>query len=118
MPSLSTHVLDLYHGHPAKNVRIDLYFQLETEPNLLLKTIYTNEDGRCNEPLVTNATFKHGTYELVFHVEDYYRATEVELPTPNFLSTVPVRFQMLETEAHYHVSLLVTPWSYQVYRGS
>ncbi|BDH60236.1 5-hydroxyisourate hydrolase [Lysinibacillus sp. PLM2] len=117
MPSLSTHVLDLYHGHPAKNVRIDLYFLVEAE-YLLLKTIYTNEDGRCTEPLITNETFKQGTYELVFYVEDYFRVTGVTLSTPNFLSTVPVRFQMQENQAHYHVPLLVTPWGYQVYRGS
>lgn len=118
MPSLSTHVLDLYHGTPAQNVQIDLYFGQADEPLQLIKTVATNADGRVDEQLVTNKTWKQGTYELIFHVEQYFMEKSVELPTPNFLSTVPVRFNMTDTPSHYHVPLLVTPWGYQVYRGS
>ena len=118
MPSLSTHVLDLYHGTPAHSVHIELYYQQEKEPMKLLKTVVTNSDGRCDELLLSDAEWKQGTYELVFHIEDYYKKKQVSLPTPNFLTTVPVRFNMIDSAAHYHVPLLVTPWGYQIYRGS
>ncbi len=118
MPSLSTHVLDLFHGIPAQNVQIDLFFQHEDEPKQHIKTVVTNADGRVNEQLVTNETWKQGTYELVFHIDQYFIEKSVQLPTPNFLTTVPVRFNMTNTPSHYHVPLLVTPWGYQVYRGS
>lgn len=113
MVSLSTHVLDLYSGVPAEKVKIDVYFQ-----NELLKTVYTNANGRVDEQLVTEETGQAGTYELVFYVEDYYNAKKVELPEQHFLTTVPVRFTMTESSSHYHIPLLVTPWGYQVYRGS
>lgn len=118
MPSLSTHILDLYHGSPAHSVQIDLYYQQDKEPMQLLKTVTSNADGRCDELLIRDDNWKQGTYELVFHIEDYYKMKQVSLPTPNFLSTVPVRFRMTESATHYHVPLLVTPWGYQIYRGS
>ena len=118
MPSLSTHVLDLYHGIPAQSVQIELYYQHEKEPMKLLKTVVTNSDGRCDELLLKDDEWKQGTYELVFYIEEYFKQKHVSLPTPNFLSTVPVRFNMTESANHYHVPLLVTPWGYQIYRGS
>ena len=118
MPSLSTHVLDLHHGTPAQNVKIDVFFQQENESIELIKTVTTNADGRCDEQILTNDSWRQGTYELIFYVADYYREKDVSLPTPNFLTTVPVRFNMTDSGGHYHVPLLVTPWGYQVYRGS
>jgi 2-oxo-4-hydroxy-4-carboxy-5-ureidoimidazoline decarboxylase len=37
---------------------------------------------------------------------------------PPFLGVVPVAFAVAEPEGHYHVPLLLTPWSYATYRGS
>ena len=31
---------------------------------------------------------------------------------------VPIRFRIEDAGAHYHVPLLVSPWSYSTYRGS
>lgn len=73
MPSLSTHVLDLHHGTPAQNVKIEVFYQQDNEPFDLIKTVVTNADGRCDEQIVTNETWRQGTYELVFHVETYYK---------------------------------------------
>lgn len=118
MPSLSTHVLDLHSGTPAQNLKIEVYLQKEGEPWELIKTVATNNDGRVDEKIVTTDTWQQGTYELVFHVDAYFKEKNIPLPTPNFLTTVPVRFNMAENQSHYHVPLLVTPWGYQVYRGS
>lgn len=118
MPSLSTHVLDLYHGKPAQNLKIELYYKTEQNDWKLLKTVMTNKDGRTDEKLITEETWLPTTYELLFFISDYFTKLETPLANPPFLTTVPVRFNMEREGGHYHVPLLVSPWGYQVYRGS
>ena len=59
-----------------------------------------------------------GEWELAFHVADYYRSRGATLPDPPFLDVVRVRFGVSSAARHYHVPLLVSPWSYSTYRGS
>lgn len=116
MGKLTTHVLDTMHGKPAAGVRIELY-SLEGRRELL-KEVKTNSDGRCDETLLSEKEITAGQWELVFHVQAYFKdhvAAESDLP---FLSEVPVRFAISDVDAHYHVPLLVSPWSYTTYRGS
>lgn len=114
---LSTHVLDTLSGKPAQGVRISLYEIGVSARGLLVETA-TNADGRTNAPLMADAPLRIGTYELQFHAGDYFKAQGVPLAQPPFLDIVPVRFSIAEAEGHYHVPLLVTPWSYATYRGS
>jgi 5-hydroxyisourate hydrolase-like protein (transthyretin family) len=65
--------------------------------------------------LISGEPLRIGTYELAFHVGAYFRATAAD---PPYLDIVPIRFSIAEPEGHYHVPLLVTPWSYTTYRGS
>jgi 5-hydroxyisourate hydrolase len=118
MPSLSTHVLDLYNGKPAANVKIELFYKAPDADWTLLLTTSTNADGRTDEKLVTEESWQVGTYELLFYVADYFKALQVPLSEPPFLTIVPIRFSMQQEGGHYHVPLLVSPWGYQVYRGS
>lgn len=143
---LSTHVLDTAKGAPAADMALMLWrvnlpersdlsgrtlkgAELETakEKTLLrfgadcqhLKTIRTNQDGRTDEPLLTGDAFKVGCYEIVFVVGDYFKKENPLLPDPYpFLDLVPIRFGISDPDAHYHVPLLVSPWSYSTYRGS
>lgn len=115
MTTISTHVLDVYHGQPAAGVRVTVLQQIDSDWHVL-KTVTTNDNGRCDEPVVIDAVI--GTYELVFHIGDYYKARKVALPEPAFLQDIPVRFSIAEQQSHYHVPLIVSPWNYQVYRGS
>lgn len=114
---LSTHVLDTLSGKPAQGVQISLYEIGASARGLLVETA-TNADGRTDAPLMADAPLRIGTYELQFHAGDYFRAQNVPLAEPPFLDIVPVRFSVAEAEGHYHVPLLVTPWSYATYRGS
>jgi len=114
---LSTHVLDTHAGKPAAGVRIELY-EIGASAKALLKEAVTNGDGRTDEPLVSGEPLRVGTYELRFHVGEYFAKRNANLPQPAFLDVVPVRFAIAEPEGHYHVPLLVTPWSYSTYRGS
>jgi 2-oxo-4-hydroxy-4-carboxy-5-ureidoimidazoline decarboxylase len=114
---LSTHVLDTAAGKPAAGVRIALYEVGNCARGLLAQTV-TNADGRTDAPLIADEPLRIGTYELQFHVGDYFAARTVITPDPAFLDIVPIRFAVAEPEGHYHVPLLVTPWSYSTYRGS
>ncbi|MEI8633025.1 hydroxyisourate hydrolase [Vibrio sp. PP-XX7] len=49
---------------------------------------------------------------------DYFTRQGIELPTPSFLNTVVIRFGLSDEAAHYHIPLLVSPYSYSTYRGS
>jgi 2-oxo-4-hydroxy-4-carboxy-5-ureidoimidazoline decarboxylase len=115
--SLTTHVLDTQAGRPAAGVKIELY-ELGAGPEALIASTVTNADGRTDKPLLAGAPLRVGRYELRFHVGDYFAKRNPGLPKPAFLDVVPVRFSIAEPEAHYHVPLLVTPWSYATYRGS
>jgi 5-hydroxyisourate hydrolase len=111
---LTTHVLDTAHGHPASGIALTL---TRLSDGVLLKTAVTNADGRVDQPLLEGDAFHFGTYELVFSVGDYFRKLGVNLPNPAFLDEVPLRFG-ISGEGHYHVPLLVSPFSYSTYRGS
>jgi 5-hydroxyisourate hydrolase len=117
MGRLSTHVLDTASGKPAAGMRID-FSQLEGGQWKLVKTVRTNADGRTDEPLFGAEAMRTGQFELVFHVAAYFLERGVQLSDPPFLDTVPLRFGIADREAHYHVPLLCTPWSYGTYRGS
>jgi 5-hydroxyisourate hydrolase len=100
--SLTTHVLDTAHGRPAAGVAIELKL-----PDGTRRTTATDADGRAK--LADELTA--GEHELVFAVGDYFGERA-------FLDRVPVRFTVADPQAHYHVPLLVSPWSYSTYRGS
>ncbi len=115
---LSTHVLDTMHGMPAAGMSVLLYTTSGDEATLV-KRFVLNGDGRNPDgPLYDSATLKVGTYRLVFDVAGYFKALGIELPEPNFLNHVSLDFGVADTSQHYHVPLLVSPWSYSTYRGS
>lgn len=113
---LTTHVLDTMHGSPAAHLQIQL-FALFDGHRELLKTLYTNDSGRTDAPLLQGEELVAGMYELEFAVGAYFAAKHVVLPELPFLDMVPVRFGIADSKAHYHVPLLVSPWAYSTYRG-
>ncbi len=115
---LSTHVLDTMHGCPAAGMHVELYTTCGEEATLV-RRFTLNADGRNPDgPLYDTASLKKGTYRLVFAVKDYFAARGVELPEPAFLDRVTLDFGVANPDQHYHVPLLVSPWSYSTYRGS
>jgi 5-hydroxyisourate hydrolase len=115
---LSTHVLDTMHGTPAAGMAVAL-FATRDEVVRCLKRIVLNQDGRNPEGLLLEATeLQRGSYRLVFEVAAYFKARGVVLPEPNFLNQVTLDFGVADPAQHYHVPLLVSPWSYATYRGS
>ena len=116
MGKLTTHVLDTANGTPGQGIAVTLY-RLDKGRQEILRT-QTNHDGRCDSPLLEGAALQAGTYELVFAAGDYFRSRGQQLPEPLFVDEVVLRFGIANPGAHYHVPLLVSPWSYSTYRGS
>ena len=106
---LTTHVLDTASGRPAAGLKIAL-FRIDGDSRTHLKTVVTNADGRTDAQILPAEEFATGTYELLFHAGDY-------LGKRDFLDLIPLRFTMSEA-SHYHVPLLLSPYSYSTYRGS
>jgi 5-hydroxyisourate hydrolase len=93
--SLSTHVLDVERGRPARGVRVELWRED------LVTTGETDDDGRIAE---LASGLEPGTYRLLFRPESpFFRGIGIEVE--------------LE-DGHYHVPLLVSSYSCVTYRGS
>ena len=107
---LTTHVLDTAAGRPAAGIPVELA-RVNGEHPEVLRTLSTDDDGRTGEPLLAGGDLRAGTYELVFSVGEHFGGE-------GFLDRVPVRFTVADPDAHYHVPLLASPWSYSTYRGS
>ncbi|GCL64199.1 5-hydroxyisourate hydrolase [Rubrivivax pictus] len=118
MGHLSTHVLDTMNGCPAAGMQVTLQ-RITDSGTQTLQTMALNDDGRApGGPLLDAASMAAGRYRLLFAVAPYFRARGVELPDPAFIDTVQLDFGIADAAGHYHVPLLVSPWSYSTYRGS
>lgn len=138
---LTTHVLDLSRGIPAAGLSLQLWRLGDGEPELLRQAV-TNADGRLDAPLLAGDELEAGCYELLFMAGDYFRGAEAGAGAGSgadagasasasagageqgseavslFLEHIPIRFNILDPAAHYHVPLLVAPGGYSTYRGS
>ena len=94
--TISTHVLDTERGRPAAGVRVELF----AADGTLAGEGVTDVDGR----IAALAEGEPGAYRIVFHP-----------PSPFFTR---VELELALDGGHYHVPLLVSPWSYSTYRGS
>jgi 5-hydroxyisourate hydrolase len=108
MAKLTSHILDIFNGKPAAKMKIQLW---RSEPRSLITEVFTNQDGRCDAPLLEDDSMAAGEYELVFFVRDYFGNSPL-------LDTVPIRFTIFDAGQNYHIPLLVSPWAYSTYRGS
>lgn len=111
MGRLTTHVLDTSTGKPASGIKIELFSN-----DKKLATATTNDDGRVDTPMLEGANFVEGSYQLVFHANDYFTQNGGE--PSNFLNEVVIRFNVADAGEHYHVPLLLSPYGYATYRGS
>ncbi len=110
---LTTHVLDTANGVPASGMQVDLYRWDGGVCEHVVQMV-TNDDGRTDSPILPVADFKVGRYELLFQAGTYFARGDAI----SFLDEIPLRFGIGDATAHYHVPLLVSPFSYSTYRGS
>lgn len=115
MGRLSTHVLDTADGKPAAGIRYSLH-RLSNK-RMLVCTGITNDQGRPDLPLLSEGDFLPGAYELTFAAGEYFGRGPTEALDRRFFDEIVIRF-CLGADEHYHIPLLVSPWSYTTYRGS
>ncbi len=116
--SLTTAVIDIFRGTPAKGMLVDLFrLPRGVGERHHLKTIETNDQGAIDTPLLEGDALAPATYELLYHIGRYFKAQRVTLDDGPFLDVVPVRFSITDPNRAYHLALLSTPSSYTVYRA-
>ena len=115
---LTTHVLDIAMGRPAKGVEIDLHRMDSNSKVFKIASGKTNNDGRLPEPIISGSDFYVGTYQITFHVEKYLKLNFKESTHKMFLRDIPIQFYIATNSEHYHVPLLLSPFGYSTYRGS
>tara|TARA_B100000579_G_scaffold404921_1_gene390143 strand:- start:281 stop:631 length:351 start_codon:yes stop_codon:yes gene_type:complete len=116
MTKLTTHVLDVYSGKPGGGIKVEVY-SIKNNKKEKLNSLILNKDGRSDKPLIEGSTFQEGQYEIIFFVGEYFKKITKTSNIP-FLDDVVIRFGISNSKEHYHVPLLVSPWSYSTYRGS
>jgi 5-hydroxyisourate hydrolase len=118
MGKLTTHVLDTANGCPAAGMRVALFRIDANGAATELKSFTLDGDGRAGAPLLEDEALARGRYRLLFAVGAYFASRSAVLADPPFLADVPLDFGIAAVDQHYHVPLLVSPWSYSTYRGS
>jgi 5-hydroxyisourate hydrolase len=118
MGHLSTHVLDTAHGCPAAGMAVTLQRVAPDGSAATVKRVVLNADGRADGRLLEGEAMAVGRWRLLFEVAPYFRGRGVALPEPPFIDTVQIDFGIADADGHYHVPLLVSPWSHSTYRGS
>jgi len=110
---ITTHVLDVAYGRPARGVAVALERQ-DGEEWRLLGTGSTDGDGRLAGLLPDDGPLEAGTYRLTFDTGGYFDANGVS----GFYPEAVVTFLVGDPAEHYHVPLLLSPFGYSTYRGS
>lgn len=116
-PRLTMHAVDTFHGSAATGLRID-FSRFDGETYVPIRSFVVNANGRADEPLLIDDSYRSGRYEMLLHVDEYFATKGARLPRPAFLSKVPVRFQIVNTAERIHLPIQFGPWSYTYSRGS
>ena len=114
MSAITTHVLDTSQGHPARGVPVHLEMQEEDGGWRTLGTGVTDRDGRLRDLLPDEVALQPGIYRLIFETAAYFEAQSLR----SFYPHVAVVFLVHDSQQHYHVPLLLSPFGYSTYRGS
>ena len=112
MSAITTHILDTSLGRPGAGIRIELHRKSDDAWKLVGQG-RTDANGRCAD-LMEDEKPEPGTYRLIFHAAEYFR----EQNTKTFYSEIPVIFEVGDSNQHFHVPLLISPFGYSTYRGS
>ncbi len=108
MSPITTHVLDTAKGCPAANIAVTLEYLAEGNWRLIA-TGSTDNDGRIMDWMDTDSN--KGEYRITFETAKYHN-------NKGFFPSVTINFMIDNPKQHYHVPLLLSPFSFSTYRGS
>lgn len=111
MTRITTHILDTSLGQPAANVRVWLEC-IEGQNVTIISEIQTDADGRAAK--LTPEPVTSGHYRLCADIGAYFAATGRETLYHSAIIDVVID----GVQDHYHLPLLISPYSYSTYRGS
>lgn len=114
---ITVHILDTTKGLPAQNVNIKLeFYDTDTSSWIYVSSSKTNSNGRIDPfwPLDSSSELEVGLYQMTFQTKEYFDKDNIT----TFYPYVNVVFNVTDPVAHYHIPLLLTPYSYTTYRGS
>jgi 5-hydroxyisourate hydrolase len=111
MPGISIHVVDVSRGVVAAGMKVAL-----RGSNWTIAEGVISANGTLDDPALKQ-TFATGLYWVELHVDEYYTATGVVLPTVPFLNVVNYDFGIADPAQHYHLPFKLTPWGYSCFRG-
>lgn len=110
--AITTHVLDTSKGVPAQGIEVRLEGPINDDRAPLVAVATTDADGRVTS--LGPEGLQPGTYRLTFRTGAYFTAVGRETFYPEVLVVVA----LTDPEQHYHLPLLLSPFSYSTYRGS
>ncbi|KAL4070654.1 hypothetical protein J3A83DRAFT_4358790 [Scleroderma citrinum] len=124
---ITCHVLDVSIGRPAEGVEVNLQVYHKGNGGIdvfsPLAQGTTDADGRCTTllPPVGSAEANEkergvqaGTYKMVFKPKSYFERNGSKC----FYPWVEIVFEIENPNEHYHIPLLISPYSFTTYRGS
>ena len=114
MSAITTHILDISLGCPARGVPVTLEQQTPAAIWQIIGKGVTDDDGRLRDLLAPGTNLMAGHYRLTFDTETYFAKQRIE----GFYPQVVVAFTVRDASSHYHVPLLLSPFGYSTYRGS
>ncbi|KAL1802465.1 hypothetical protein ACET3Z_031112 [Daucus carota] len=122
-PPITTHVLDIARGHPASGIEVRLEMWKTDRPRPLFSDLgthnwtfqgssTTDKDGRSGHLMTIVDALNPGIYRISFNTGKYN--------PDGFFPFVFIVFEIRESQKleHFHVPLLLSPFSYSTYRGS
>lgn len=112
MNSITTHVLDTARGTPAVGLSVQLHLH-SAEGWREVGRGATNQDGRVTN-LLAGKNLEVGKYRLTFDTAAYLAQFNI----PCFFPEIAIVFEVQDTDRHYHVPLLLSPFGYSTYRGT
>ena len=112
MSAITTHVLDVSRGRPARGVAV-LLERVGAPQSTAVGRASTDTDGRV-KAFTPAPALQAGTYRLTYEVGAWFAAAGVEA----FYPRVIVEFDVADPTQHYHVPVLLSPFGYSTYRGS
>lgn len=111
---LSSHILDINTGSPAKDVKISLSKMNGKQNWTLIDEKTTDENGRVKDLLPQDEKSDNkGIYKLTFYTEPYFKLQNKE----SFYPFIEVVFE-IKDNSHYHVPITLSPFGYSTYRGN
>ena len=114
MKRISTHVLDVSQGKPAKDLPVRLERRDSAGEWRVLNLSRTDGEGRCPQLLPEKKNLSAGLYRLAFDTASHHFAQEILGLYP----VVEITFEVREGESQFHIPLLLSPYGYTTYRGS